>query len=238
MPMAGEGRRFREAGYTVAKPFIDVAGAPMIERVMCNLPAFYRELWLVRSQDAEAVAAEIKRCEPPPTLCYLQELTKGPADTVLRSRGIFANNREPMLVADCDQWADWSHLHFTAWLGREHPDAALVTFRATGSQYSYAKYGPQGLVSATAEKRQISDDACAGIWWWRTAELAYQSIEQMMRETKPVNGEWYIAPSFNNLIAQGLKVLAYPVARLYSMGTPEALRDTLASGIFGGSRAD
>jgi NDP-sugar pyrophosphorylase family protein len=235
MPMAGEGRRFREAGYTVSKPFIDVAGVPMIERVMCNLPVYDHELWMVRLQDKEAVAAEIGRCDPSPNICEVCSPTAGPADTVLLSRSVMpgANDQEPMLVADCDQRADWSHLHFTAWLGREQPDAALVTFRATGEEYSYVKYGPNGLVSATAEKHQISDDACAGIWWWRTAELAYLSIEQMIRETEPVNGEWYIAPSFNNLIARGLKVLAYPVPRLYSMGTPEALRETLASGIFG-----
>jgi len=37
IPMAGEGSRFVKAGYKKPKPFIDVAGKPMIERVMENL---------------------------------------------------------------------------------------------------------------------------------------------------------------------------------------------------------
>ena len=35
--MAGLGSRFSDAGYEKPKPFIDVLGKPMIERVMDNL---------------------------------------------------------------------------------------------------------------------------------------------------------------------------------------------------------
>ena len=38
IPMAGLGSRFAKAGYAKPKPFIDVAGKPMIERVLENLP--------------------------------------------------------------------------------------------------------------------------------------------------------------------------------------------------------
>ena len=37
IPMAGAGSRFTKAGYTLPKPFIDVAGKMMIERVLENL---------------------------------------------------------------------------------------------------------------------------------------------------------------------------------------------------------
>ena len=37
IPMAGLGSRFSDAGYEKPKPFIDVLGKPMIERVMDNL---------------------------------------------------------------------------------------------------------------------------------------------------------------------------------------------------------
>ena len=35
--MAGKGSRFKEEGYKDSKPFIDVNGKPMIERVIENL---------------------------------------------------------------------------------------------------------------------------------------------------------------------------------------------------------
>ena len=37
IPMAGRGSRFTEQGYTDSKPFIDVNGKPMIQRVIENL---------------------------------------------------------------------------------------------------------------------------------------------------------------------------------------------------------
>ena len=37
IPMAGLGSRFADMGYENPKPFIDVAGKPMIERVLDNL---------------------------------------------------------------------------------------------------------------------------------------------------------------------------------------------------------
>lgn len=37
IPMAGEGSRFKKAGYNNPKPFIDVSGKPMIMRVLDNL---------------------------------------------------------------------------------------------------------------------------------------------------------------------------------------------------------
>ena len=37
VPMAGRGSRFTEQGYTDSKPFIDVNGKPMIQRVIENL---------------------------------------------------------------------------------------------------------------------------------------------------------------------------------------------------------
>ena len=37
LPMAGKGSRFQEQGYKDSKPFIDVNGKPMIQRVIENL---------------------------------------------------------------------------------------------------------------------------------------------------------------------------------------------------------
>ena len=54
IPMAGLGSRFSDAGYENPKPFIDVAGKPMIERVLDNLSApGVRFILLVREEHIE-----------------------------------------------------------------------------------------------------------------------------------------------------------------------------------------
>ncbi|KKL04319.1 hypothetical protein LCGC14_2617280, partial [marine sediment metagenome] len=50
IPMAGEGSRFSEAGYTVPKPLIEVSGKPMIQKVVENLPFDADFIFLVRQE--------------------------------------------------------------------------------------------------------------------------------------------------------------------------------------------
>lgn len=233
MPMAGEGRRFREAGYTASKPLIDVAGMPMFFRALAGLPYCDRTTLVAREQDRE----KIEDWFPTPRITdaiYLGGPTNGPAMTVMEALGENYDDVEdaPLLVADCDQIVDWDHKHFESWLEREKPDAALVVTRMYGDQYSYAKTTSGGEVVQVAEKQQISETACCGIWWWSSARRAWEAICEMLDRGKMVNGEFYIAPSFDILVKTDHRVLAYPVPRLYSMGTPEDLRATLDSGIF------
>ena len=50
IPMAGEGSRFKSAGYTFPKPLIDVNGKPMIQCVVENLDFDANYIFLVRSE--------------------------------------------------------------------------------------------------------------------------------------------------------------------------------------------
>ena len=38
-----------------------------------------------------------------------------------------------------------------------------------------------------------------------------------------VNGEFYVAPTYNEMIADGKTILSYPVAEMKGLGTPEDL---------------
>ena len=47
IPMGGKGKRFRDAGYQITKPLIDVNGKPMIQRVIENLNLDWKFIFLV-----------------------------------------------------------------------------------------------------------------------------------------------------------------------------------------------
>ena len=49
IPMAGNGSRFKTAGYPKPKPFIEVVGKTMIERVVENLGIEHEFIFLTRS---------------------------------------------------------------------------------------------------------------------------------------------------------------------------------------------
>ena len=50
IPMAGEGSRFKSAGYTFPKPLIEVNGKPMIQCVVENLDFDANYIFLVRAE--------------------------------------------------------------------------------------------------------------------------------------------------------------------------------------------
>ena len=48
--MAGEGKRFKEAGYTIPKPLIEVDGKPMVIRALESLPRASKNILIVRKE--------------------------------------------------------------------------------------------------------------------------------------------------------------------------------------------
>jgi len=48
IPMAGEGQRFIDAGYTTPKPFIDINGLPMLVRAAKSLPPADQWIFICR----------------------------------------------------------------------------------------------------------------------------------------------------------------------------------------------
>ena len=136
-------------------------------------------------------------------------------------------NAAPLLSANADQWLDWRPEHFAGCGARDGGDGAIVTFRASGGKWSYARYGDDMVGTEVAEKRAISPDATAGIYYWRCARDCFNAIAKMMQAERRVNGEFYLAPSFNEMIVDGKRVIAYPVPRMWGLGTPADLKATV-----------
>lgn len=232
MPMAGEGRRFVDAGYKTPKPFIDVAGKPMIQRAWEGLPPADEWVFVCR-KGHEARLRWLLQQSAPEGAIHLRVLTgttQGPACTVLEAEDR-VNPAWPLLCADCDQVIVWDPEVFCA--DARSADGMLVTFPATALCYSYARVD-RGQVTEVREKEPISPHAIAGAYYWRTAGLASLALRAMVHCGEHVHGEFYLAPAYNELIRAGLSVRAFPVARVWSLGTPEALQYALVHGPWGG----
>ncbi len=105
IPMAGAGSRFVQAGYLKPKPFIDVCGKMMIERVLDNLKMDGCRFIIIAR--AERLASENDSLE---TLrarynCHVlstAKLTEGAACTIMLSSRMI-NNEDPLMLANSDQ---------------------------------------------------------------------------------------------------------------------------------------
>ena len=236
LPMAGMGRRFKEAGYKTPKPFIHVACRPMFVQVLNNMPERHHgHLHVVTLADPNDDDLEQREMHLRDaggdlglTIIRLRELTGGAACTVLEGiSGLEEDPVTPVIVANCDQYLDWEPDHFLQYAQKEDADGAIATFRASGVKWSFADVKEDGTIAAVAEKIPISHDATCGVYYFRNALILKNAILQMMAKQIKTNGEFYLAPCYNEMIAEGMKIVNYPVPRMYGMGTPEDLEETI-----------
>ena len=228
IPAAGEGARFRKAGFSKPKPFIDVLGQPMIQHVLENItPKNASVHLLLRREHADReqrlvgdlVSREIN-------VHYVNHLTEGTACTLLLAREAF-DNQDPLLVANSDQLVDFSVDDFVADCMRRRLDGSILVFRekSLDSKWSYARLDGDGCVVEVAEKKAISDLATVGIYSFRRgSDFVDGAIDMIVRNDR-VNNEFYTCPVYNYLVAKGKRIGVYEVPResMHGLGTPEDL---------------
>lgn len=217
IPAAGRGRRFQEAGYTLPKPLIDVNGRPMIHRVMDDLRPTrdHGFILLVLWEHLDRMLF------PGVRTMSLPDVTDGAARTVLHAKRLIDND-DPLIVANADQLLGWNVDEFLGWTDVWGPDGAVVTFHADHPKWSFVRT-MDGRVTEVAEKKVISNEATCGVYYWRRGSDLVRSIEKMIAKDIRTNGEFYLAPSYNELIAEGKFILPYPITRMHGLGTPEDL---------------
>ena len=153
-------------------------------------------------------------------------LTEGAACTALLAKS-HIDTREDLFIANADQIIEWNRDNFLALKWHADLDGIVLCFRDSDPKWSFVKTGKKGVVTEVAEKRPISDIATCGIYWYRSGSDFVRLAESMITKDIRVNGEFYIAPVYNELIAEGGRLVPYFVDRMHGIGTPEDLRKYL-----------
>jgi hypothetical protein len=80
-------------------------------------------------------------------------------------------------------------------------------------------------VTAVAEKRPISKQATAGLYYFRRADEFIQASERMILKGLTTSGQFFVCPVYNELILAGKNVRTHhlPEGAMHSLGTPEDL---------------
>lgn len=225
--MAGKGSRFAQMGYTFPKPLIDVNGKPMIQVVVENIGLKGHYIFLVLKEHHEKFA--LKYLLPlivapnPCTIITVDQVTEGAACTALLAKD-YINSSEPLLMANSDQWVAWSPNHFIDYMNNSQADGGILTFVATHEKWSFVRLEDESnKILEVAEKKPISNIATTGIYFFSHGSDFVLAAEQMIKKNLRVNNEFYVAPSYNELILDNKKILSYPVAEMKGLGTPEDL---------------
>lgn len=236
IPMAGRGSRFASAGYDVPKPLIPVAGVPMIELVVDNIaPARpHRFIFLVLQEHLETrrVAELIHDIAPGSVIVPVREVTQGAACTVLLARE-HVDTSEPLMIANSDQWVVTDIDEYLRAGDAPGTDGLIMTMVAQDKKWSYVGYDERGYVSTVVEKQVISDQATVGIYNFTRGSDFVAAADEMIASDLRVNGEFYVAPVYNQIIEKKARVATFSVGDveggMWGLGTPEDLELFLAS---------
>jgi dTDP-glucose pyrophosphorylase len=231
IPMAGRGSRFAGAGYTMPKPLIPVGGRPMIQWVVENIRPNrpHRFTFICLAEHLEKypeVAAELRRLCPGCEIVPVRAVTEGAACTVLLAREII-NSDNPLMIANSDQIVDLDINQYLA--AADAPDAGglIMTFWSDHPKWSYCRMRGDGTVSEVVEKQVVSNEATVGIYNFRRGRDFVRAAETMIARNLRVNNEFYVAPCYNQLIAEGAKVVTMKTGierdGMYGLGIPEDL---------------
>lgn len=235
IPMAGRGSRFARCGYTTPKPLIPVHGVPMVELVVSNLrpsrPAHFVFLCLREHVDRFDLAARLSGIAPGCSVVPVDGVTEGAACTVLLAEQQIDPD-DSLLIANSDQWVDTDIDRHLDLLDSEGLDGLIMTMTADDPKWSYVMLDEQRRVRSVVEKEVVSNEATVGIYAFRRGADFIESAKAMIAAEKRVNGEFYVAPAYNEMIARdaliGIDNIGSEGDGMYGLGIPSDLDAFLA----------
>ena len=224
IPMAGAGSRFEEAGYALPKPLIDVNGKPMIQVAVENLSIEANYIFIVQKSHKEKYNLDsvLNLIAPNCKIVEVDGITEGAACTTLLAAE-YINDDKPLLMANSDQFVEWSPSKFFRKMQERDLDGGILSFCATHPKWSFAKVDENGRVTEVAEKRPISNCATAGVYYWKKGGDYVEYANQMIEKDIRTNNEFYVCPVFNEAIGDNKHVGVFNIEKMWGLGTPEDL---------------
>jgi len=220
--MAGDGKRFAEAGYQKPKPFIQVKNQKMIQMVLNNIVPkdFNKVILITRTQHNSK--EELKGSEYNLDIIELDKPTEGSLQTILCAEKLIENNS--LMLANCDQKIIFDVNDFISKC--ENLDGGLIVFKSASKNHSYVKVDENNIVTEIIEKEVISDIAVSGVYFIKNASKFIEASKSVINNNIRQKGEFYVSSALKIMIEKGLKLGIY-YAESIMLGTPEELQKNI-----------
>ena len=229
IPMNGLGNRFRDEGYSLPKPLINVLGKPMIFWLLDNLKLEHIEEVIVPYTtllDSYGFQSRLRDRYKNVKFRFfpLNQPTRGAAETVLVALDNLDDEslERNIMIMDCDtfyfdniietylQCSDKNHIFY---------------FKDSQEQpiYSYIKLD-QSQVLDIAEKQKISDYANCGVYCFASGKKLKSRCQTLLDQQQKQQGEYYISGIYKLLLAEHEHIGATEVDNFHCVGTPLQLK--------------
>lgn len=221
VPLAGRGQRFVDEGYTVPKYMIMAHNQHLIDWAFDSIDTSECNLIFCLRQDhiSNFAVDDIFRQKfgEDITIIPIDRVTRGSVETCLLAEDHIDSDL-PLVIYTVD--VNFDPVFNPADLDPEI-DGCILTFKANSTNYSYAQTNAEGQVTLCAEKEVISENAAAGVYTFKSGRMFCKYARKMITGDIRTNGEFYITPMYNLMVADDLDIRIQPVDTMYVMGTPK-----------------
>lgn len=228
--MVGEGRRFREAGFSKKKPLVQVKNKTIVEHAVDSFGVEGNYIFVIKKDESsEELKSVLKRSKPGCKIVETENNTDGSVSSILLASDLI-NTDDALITTNCDQVLYWDSTLFTSYCEQSGLDGVVATYPfddiklCEESPYSFVISGLDGLAEELVEKRALSFSALCGIHFWKTGKLFVESAEDLIQRNERVKNEFYVSQAYNSLIKRkNGKVGSFPLSpgQFFSLGTPE-----------------
>ena len=245
VPMAGEGRRFKDAGIEIPKPLLKIEGKEIFRRAVDSIFDFGKEekdycgygeppqfTFIVRKEhiDNWHIDDVIHQYYPGAYIIYVENTTRGALETI-RVAIPYMEENDVIMSMDCDfafRFVDHlNHIKRMMYLGNIVPPM-LMTFYSKDPKYSFVIPSMEpGIFSYVYEKKQVSSYAIAGCYLYgdfktfkKYSDKVMQLYDNHMYNDKEIYASLYFKEVADELICM-YDDMNFRKDMLWSFNTPE-----------------
>jgi NDP-sugar pyrophosphorylase family protein len=153
----------------------------------------------------------IKQIDPNAIVVSIMARTKGAICSALLGAEYIDNDKELILMA-IDDFMDEDSTGIVREFRKTGADAGVVSFISVHPRYSFVKTSKIGTPVEFAEKIPISKNALVSFYYFRHGRDFVECAKDVIRKDNPVNGNYYISQTLNEMILKHKKIALRQIA--------------------------
>tara|TARA_B110000977_G_scaffold200956_1_gene293331 strand:- start:2853 stop:3605 length:753 start_codon:yes stop_codon:yes gene_type:complete len=187
----------------------EINGASLLERIVHNTQSIDNAKLVFSFLETEAQDYHLDKVVSLLTIgasvIWVPEETKGSACTALLAACQLDQEAE-LLIISANELVDDDLGVMVNNFRERNLDAGTLTFHSVHPRYSFVSLGDDGLVIETAQRRPISSNATAGVFWYARTGDFVDGTQSLIHKNSCVEDSYFVATVFNELVLKQKKV--------------------------------
>lgn len=232
IPMAGASSFFPESESQYPKVFQEIFGKPMIQVVMENLNTIQAEkkyIFIINESDVKKYRLDnvLNILTNHNCTIYIQKSpTKGAICSLLLGVDEI-DGGDPLIVVNADQIIGHDLNAIVSFFSKKNVDGGIVYFDSVHPRWSYARISDDFKLMETVEKRPISRNAIAGMYYFSQGSSFVENAMLAIIKRRSHNEMYYTSAVLNELVLHGKNLVTYKIDPddYHSFYSPEKIKE-------------